>query len=217
MQYEDWKARWDAGQIGFHLGRPHPALERHIGLFSGATSVLVPLAGKTADLDRLADVVPEVIANEFVEAAARAYFAERELEPRERAQGTTLILQHGQTTYLVDDFFALVPPPPEERMGAIFDRAALVAIDPETRGRYVEVLASMLRPGGLVLLICFEFDQTKIAGPPFSIPEAEVHALFDGRFDVELLEHIDEPAGDRFRNAGVPVLREAIYRLTLRP
>lgn len=216
MQYEDWKARWDEGQIGFHLGLPHPALERHIDLFAGVTSVLVPLAGKTVDLDRLADVVPEVIANEFVESAARAYFTERELVPRERAQGTTLILQHGQITYLVDDFFALVPPPVQERVGAIFDRAALVAIDPSRRPRYVEALASMLRPGGTVLLICFEYDQSKLDGPPFSIPEADVHALFESRFEVALLEHIDEPAGERFRRAGVPVLREAIYRLTMR-
>jgi thiopurine S-methyltransferase len=216
MQYEFWKSRWDEEKIGFHLGRPHPALERHIGLFAGATSVLVPLAGKTVDIDRLADVVPEVIANEFVESAARAYFAERELVPRERAQGTTLILQHGQVSYLVDDFFALVPPPVQGRVSAIFDRAALVAIDPSERPRYVEALASMLRPGGTILLICFEYDQSKIQGPPFSIPEGEVHALFDARFQVALLEHMDEPSGDRFRDAGIPVLRESIYQLTMR-
>jgi len=216
MQYEDWKARWDQGQIGFHQGHPHPALERHIDLFAGVTSVLVPLAGKTLDLDRLAEVVPEVLANEFVESAARAYFADRELVPRERAQGTTLILQHGQITYLVDDFFALVPPPREERIGAIFDRAALVAIDPSKRALYVETLASMLRPGGFILLICFEYDQSKIAGPPFSVSEVAVHNLFGARFEVELLEHIDEPASERFRVAGVPVLRETIYRLTMR-
>ena len=216
MHYDDWKARWDQGQIGFHLGRPHPALERHIGLFEGVTTVLVPLAGKTVDLDRLADAVPEVIANEFVESAARSYFAERAQVPRERAQGTTLVLSHGQITYLVDDFFALVPPPSEERVGAIFDRAALVAINPSDRARYVETLASMLRPRGLILLVCFEYDQSKLDGPPFSIPEADVHALFGARFEVELLEHLDEPSGERFRRAGVPVLRESIYRLTMR-
>ncbi len=215
MEYEDWKARWDQGQIGFHLGRPHPALERHIGLFSGATSVLVPLAGKTFDLDRLADVVPEVFANEFVDSAARAYFRERDQVPRERAQGTTLILSQGQVSFLIDDFFALVPPPIEERVGAVFDRAALVAVDPSERARYVDQLANLMRPGGVILLVTFEFDQDKIGGPPFSIGEDEVRALFSPRFSVELLEHLDEPAGDRFKKAGIPVLREAIYRITL--
>lgn len=215
MKYEDWKARWDQGQIGFHLGRPHPALERHIGLFAGAPSVLVPLAGKAVDLDRLAEVVPEVIANEFVEAAARAYFAERDVTPRAERRGTTTILRGGPITYLIDDFFSLELPP-EERVAAVFDRAALVAVDPSERARYVDRLARLLRPGGVVLLIAFEFDQRRIGGPPFSIGGDEVHALFEPRFALERLEHLDAPAGDRFVNAGVPVLREAVYRITLR-
>lgn len=73
-----------------------------------------------------------------------------------------------------------------------WDRAALVALHPKDREKYVETVHKMLRPGGHVLLVVTEHDPFPqgVLGPPFSIPEEAVRDLYerDDRFEVEVLE-----------------------------
>jgi len=60
-----------------------------------------------------------------------------------------------------------------------------------------------------------EYDQGRKEGPPFSVAEAEVHALYEGRYRVERLfdkEIIDE--NPRYRGFGIDSLREVLYHLT---
>ena len=206
MERNDWDARWSAGRIGFHQPAPHALLARHLRLFDGAASVLVPLAGKATDLDLLATVVPKVVANEFIEAAARAYFTERALTPREGRRGTALELTEGAVTYLVDDFFALQP---GETYAAFFDRAALVAVRPVDRPRYVESLVRLTHPGSNGLLITVEYDQSEMDGPPFAVDEATLRALFTAHFDVSEVE-------TRIDRVGSKEVRERAFQLTRR-
>ena len=72
---------------------------------------------------------------------------------------------------------------------AAFDRAALVALEPRDRKRYIEKLASLLRPGAKALLVTMEHDVG--SGPPFSVPRDEVERLLSGAFDIEELAHED--------------------------
>ncbi|SON79852.1 hypothetical protein XAP412_260006 [Xanthomonas phaseoli pv. phaseoli] len=64
------------------------------------------------------------------------------------------------------------------------------------------------------LLITLDYPQAEKAGPPFAVDAAEVHALFDGQWQVQQLEQRDileqEP---RFRAEGVTALTTAVYRL----
>ena len=56
-------------------------------------------------------------------------------------------------TLYLGDFFKLDQPPAAGAVGrfdAVWDRAALVAVDPPTRARYAEVLAAVVVPGGKV-------------------------------------------------------------------
>ena len=68
---------------------------------------------------------------------------------------------------------------------AIYDRASMIAIEPSLRQDYVNLLGSMLQPGGSILLITIEKrevirDETKISGPPFSIDESLVRLFYEG-------------------------------------
>ena len=94
-----------------------------------------------------------------------------------------------------------------------YDRAALIALAPEVRGRYVEVLRSLLPDGGKVLLVAFVYDQSKMAGPPFSLPEGDVRGLFEGRADLTLLEAQDLPDDEaaRVRERGCDRVSEAAW------
>lgn len=206
MERSDWDARWSAGRIGFHQPAPHALLERHLPLFAGATSVLVPLAGKTTDLDLLSTVVPRVVANEFIEPAARAYFTERDLVPREGRRGTSLELVSGAITYLVDDFFALDA---GETYDAFFDRAALVAVLPADRPRYVDSLVRLTHVGSVGLMITLEYDPSKMDGPPFSVEPDALHALFEPYFDLREVE-------TRMDRVGSMEVRERAFRFERR-
>jgi hypothetical protein len=35
-----------------------------------------------------------------------------------------------------------------------------------------------------------EYDQSKTQGPPFSVPAAEVHALFGDKFNISVVESV---------------------------
>ncbi len=75
MDAEFWKTRWQAGQIGFHEGRPNAFLEAHAARLGIARRVLVPLCGKSVDLAYLAGLGHDVVGVELVEEAAAACFA----------------------------------------------------------------------------------------------------------------------------------------------
>ena len=86
------------------------------------------------------------------------------------------------------DFFALEL----ESAGtfaAVWDRGALVALDPPMRERYVQTIASVLTPGGKILLSSLEhepFPEGRVDSP-YSIDEVEVRRLYAARFEVERL------------------------------
>jgi thiopurine S-methyltransferase len=99
----------------------------------------------------------------------------------------------------------------------VFDRGALVALPPAMRQRYAAQLTALSPPGTRTLLVTMEYDQSKMKGPPHSVPEAEVHALYGAQHDIELLQRdtqIDD--GPKFAQRGLESIAEAYYLLTRR-
>jgi thiopurine S-methyltransferase len=205
-----WQERWDEGRIGFHMGRPHPSLERHLGHLDldPTHRVLVPLAGKAADLDLLARHAGRVFANEYIETAARQFFEERGMTPDVVGAEGRRRITAGAITFLCQDFFALQPDDLEGPVEACFDRAALVAVGPADRPAYATQLARLVAPGGRLLLVVFAYDQARLDGPPYSVPPEEVHTLFEPCFDVRPLERSQAEVGPKFHEAGIPTIEE---------
>ena len=85
------------------------------------------------------------------------------------------------------DFFAYRPP---VAPGWIYERAFFCALPPARRLDYVERMAALLAPGGLLAGMFFFGDASK--GPPFAVERPELEALFAPHFD--LIE--DEPVDD---------------------
>jgi thiopurine S-methyltransferase len=186
-----WQGRWDAGQIGFHEGTANRFLVRHAEQIlppPGTGSVLVPLCGKSRDLAWLAARGHRVVGCELIETAARAFFSEEGVVPRERTVGSFVALSSGDITILVGDALALAT----EVTGvidAVFDRAALVALPVEMRAGYGAAVASVTRAGGKGLLVTLEHDAG--SGPPFSIDRATAVASYGDAFDFTDLERED--------------------------
>lgn len=194
MEAEFWRARWQERKIGFHEGKPNAFLERHIDHLAGR--VFVPLCGKTEDLAFLASRGHPVIGVELVETAVQEFFAEHNITPTVDDN----VYRAGAITIIAGDYFA-------SDVGAvdsIYDRAALIALPPEMRQRYVRHLPATPR----ILLVTVEYPEEAMSGPPFSVGEAEVRSLYAG-YQVEL---VDEGVDPRGRLDGK--LIERCYRIT---
>lgn len=216
MKYDDWASRWTDGRIGFHQSEVSGHLSEFAATVWGDTPigrVLVPLCGKSLDMVFLAERSDEVIGIEFVEQAVVEFFDERGLEPDIDRGPPARYVADRYSLYAADFFEVGVAE--LGTVDAFFDRAALVAIAPDRREEYAEQLASLMTRGGRGLLITFDYDQTVMDGPPFSVSPADVEKLFGDSFEVELLATRDV-LDDRFRSDGLTELNESALVLTRR-
>lgn len=214
MTLELWSARWAQKQIGFHEGKPNDQLVACFGRLALApgASVLVPLAGKAVDLRWLAAQGHRVVGVELVLEAIHAFFEEGGLDPRdhEHALGPHRAFTVDALTLVQADMFSVLP----SELGtfdAVYDRAALIALEPQTREAYVQVCRSLCKPGAPTLLIGFEHGAS-VAGPPWAVDETEVRRLFAGR-DLEVLDRRQGPVSPRLAAAGVASTTETAYRI----
>lgn len=211
MEHDYWAKRWTEGQIGFHEGLPNDLLGTHMERLETKTPlrILVPLAGKAVDLRWLADRGHEVVGVEFVPEAITSFFAELGVEPVKTQLGG-LPASSGKGVTLVGADMFHVTAAALGTFDLIYDRAALVALEPATCARYVSVLESLLGPGGEVFLIAFAYDQSKAPGPPWSVDEATVRALHAGHA-IEILSTRSVPTSGRLSAAGVTAFEETAY------
>jgi thiopurine S-methyltransferase len=157
-----------------------------------------------------------VVAVELSEDAARAFYAEAGLAPMRVEDGAFIRYHADAIDYRVGDFLALDAVTLGE-FGAVWDRGALVALPPPMRARYAAHLIQLSAATTRTLLITLEYAQSQMKGPPFAVPETEVHALFAASHEIALLLREDildlEP---RFRDRGVSALHSVVYALTRR-
>ena len=79
---------------------------------------------------------------------------------------------------------------------------------------YVHHITSITPANTITLLISMEYPQEQMAGPPFSVEEDEVHALYDANYQVELLHTLDVLAENpQFKERGLTRLSEKVFRL----
>ncbi len=183
---DEWLARWRDGRIGFHEGQTNALLDRHVGRLAGCRRVLVPLCGRAEDLAFLAAHGHEVVGVELAAQAVRAFFDLHGLVPSIVEHGSLVEYRAGALTLVVGDLFETTP----AHVGAtdgFYDRAALIALPAELRGRYVAHLRTLLPPGASGLVITLEHDRPAGSGPPYAVGEAELRALYADA-EVEWLE-----------------------------
>lgn len=215
MTPEFWHARWQAGEIGFHKPEVHLFLAKYwpeLGLH-GDERVFVPLCGKSLDMLWLAAQGHRVVGVEVSPRAVADFFDENHLSPQRQSVGPFERWASGDLEILQGDFFQLTP----ELLGpvgAVYDRASLVALPPELRTGYAATFRQWLAPDLPTLLITLDYDQTQMDGPPFAVSADEVRALYGDHCEVTLLQDLDILAEEpRFRAKGLDRLHEMVWRL----
>ena len=214
MEPAFWHKRWADNQIGFHQGQVNPYLQAHwpaVGLAPGSR-VLVPLCGKSLDLAWLAGQGYHVLGVELSRRAVEGFFREHGLEPEVRQQGAFEVWRQGDVELWCGDFFALRAQDIGDCMG-LYDRAALIALPPQMRVKYVEALSASLPVSCRGLLVTLDYDQALLDGPPFSVGDEEVRQGLAGWQveELEVAELIQE--SPKFLQAGASSLLERVYRI----
>lgn len=184
MEPDFWRARWSERQIGFHEGKPNDYLSRHKSRLTGR--VLVPLCGKSEDLAYLAAQGHEVVGIELVESAVAEFFADHQIIPTVTRANDVAVYACGGITIVVGDFFA-VTRELVGRIDSIYDRAAMIALPPDLRRRYVHHLRELTPHAQRLLLVTLEYSNDRGVRPPFSVPESEVRAQY-ANAPVELID-----------------------------
>lgn len=187
MSNRFWLDRWEKNDIGFHRPEANPLLVQHFASLALPANhrVFVPLCGKSLDLHWLLAHGYRVAGAELSRIAIEQLFAELGVEPRIAPSGSLEHFSAPNIDIFVGDIFALTP----AQLGpvdAIYDRGALVALPTSVHPRYAAHVIEITR-GAPQLLICYEYDQTLMDGPPFSVSDAELHRLYGEHYNLSLL------------------------------
>ena len=190
-----WHKRWEKNEIGFHQSEVNALLSDHfLGLSLPRTSrIFVPLCGKTRDIAWLLSQGYRVVGVELSKLAVEQLFVDLGVAPEISNQGELLRYSAPDLEIFVGDIFELSG----DFLGgvdAIYDRAALVALPTELRGRYGAHVAAITQMAPQ-FLICFEYDQAVMKGPPFSIDRHKVHDVYGMQYQIEPIANRDVAGG----------------------
>jgi thiopurine S-methyltransferase len=195
MDADFWLQKWDRNDIAFHESEANPALVKHsreLGLAQGSR-VFVPLCGKTLDIGWLLSQGYRVVGAELSQKAIEQLFEGLEVQPAIIKAGDFICYSAHNIDIFVGDIFKMT----KEMLGrveAVYDRAALVALPPDVRQRYTAHLMDITGRAPQ-LLVSFEYDQSLMEGPPFSVGNQEVKAHYQSAYKMTLLDSADIPGG----------------------
>lgn len=184
MNADFWFQKWEKNKIGFHESEVNPLLIKYFKELSLElrSRVFVPLCGKTLDITWLLSQGYHVAGVELSEMAIKQLFINLMMQPTISIVGKLKRYSADNIDIFVGDIFdlsATILGP----VDAIYDRAALVALPKEIRNRYTAHLPT-ITDSAPQLLLCYEYDQTLMQGPPFSINKEEIISQYEERYEL---------------------------------
>lgn len=202
---DDWIQRWREGRTAWHEPEGSDALMQN--WHARGKKVLVPLCGKAVDMVWLARRGHEVVGVELAERAIDEFFAEQGLT---RSVTDGAVVRHRAEelpiTILCGDYFAIEG----LQCDALYDRGALVAVDPGRRAAYVSHTDSLLVDQPERLVVTLAYEQALVSGPPFAVTADEVRSYWP---ELELACERDaiDDVPPKFRQAGVDEVFESAW------
>ena len=195
MEFNHWHDRWEQNQIGFHEGQPNVLLVEYFSALAldKGSRIMLPLCGKTVDIHWLLEQGYQVVGIELSEIAVKQLFEDLATTPTITEVGALKRYEASNVVIYVGDFFELT----EEALGAVdlvYDRAALVALTEPQRKRYTAHLR-LITQNAPQLVICYEYDQSIVAGPPHSISAEEMRQHYAEYFELKHLAEVPVEGG----------------------
>ncbi|KAM9385032.1 putative thiopurine S-methyltransferase [Pholidichthys leucotaenia] len=173
----------------------------------------------------LADMGHSVVGVEISEKGIRQFFEENNMtyteEKMSAIPGAKVYknLEKNISLYHCDiyNFCSAI----EGQFGAMWDRGSLVAINPGDREKYAALIISLMAKDCRYLLDTVHYNpelyegMLLYCGPPFFVPDEQIHSLFANSCDIKFLQSMDILT-ERKRNWGLDSLTENVHLLTLK-
>ncbi|XP_007461320.1 PREDICTED: thiopurine S-methyltransferase [Lipotes vexillifer] len=217
LTLEEWQEKWVNHSIAFHQERGHQLLKKHLDTFLKGEKelrVFFPLCGKAVEMKWFADRGHSVVGVEISELGIREFFTEQNLSYSEEQimeiPGAKVFKSSSGNISLYCCSLFDLPRANIGKFDRIWDRGALVAINPGDRKRYADIMLSLTRTGFQYLLSVFSYDPTKYAGLPFYVPDAEIKTLFGSVCNIHCLEKVDA-FEERHKSWGIDYIIEKLY------
>nr|XP_012331968.1 thiopurine S-methyltransferase isoform X3 [Aotus nancymaae] len=189
LTLEEWQDKWVNRKTAFHQEQGH----------------------------QFADRGHSVIGVEISELGIREFFTEQNLsyseEPITEIPGAKVFKSSSGNISLYCCSIFDLPRTNIGKFDRIWDRGALVAINPGDRKCYADIMSSLLGKKFQYLLCVLSYDPTKHPGPPFYVPRAEIERLFGKICNIHCLEKVDA-FEERHKSWGIDYLFEKLYLLT---
>lgn len=119
---------------------------------------------------------------------------------------------HSLTVYCGDIF--KFGPNIASQFDAIWDCNAIVAINVEDRMKYRDLLVSVLRPGGRILMTTWIYEQSVHLRRPFCVTQEMVRSLFGSYCDTQEVENIDMVGSNFCQQHDLPWATRPVLLLT---
>jgi len=158
------------GQAPWDIGKPHKAFIDVADSISG--SVLDAGCGTGDTALFLAGRGHKVTGIDFLEEPIRR----AKLKAAERGLNVTFLVKDAMT---LKDW--------TERFDNVIDSGLFHVFSDEDRKRYAEGLATVLKPGGRLYLMCFSDEEPGTQGPR-RVSKKDLHAAFAQGWDIESIE-----------------------------
>ncbi|HMW47250.1 MAG TPA: thiopurine S-methyltransferase [Cellvibrionaceae bacterium] len=187
-----WQDKWRRNDIAFHQPQVNPLLQQYLPSLKlcPGDQVLVPLCGKSVDMDWFIQQGLSVIGVEVSAVAIAAYFATLAITPKQQVQGNFIRWQFEQRQILCGDIFDLRLRD-LNKIKLVYDCAALTALPPQLRILYVAHLRRTLPSSSPILLMTVESSETNLTAldalPSAQRIDSEVSALYQKEYQIKLL------------------------------
>ncbi|MEZ5384974.1 MAG: methyltransferase domain-containing protein [Prosthecobacter sp.] len=166
MNITDWDQAYQENFTPWDKGVPSPPLAEWAARNTLPGRVLVPGCGVGHDVAHLISL--------GIDATGL------DISPTAISRARACYPQHA-TKFVEADLFAF-----EGQFDAVVEHTCLCALPPEWRVKYRDAVASLVKPGGLLVGVFFINPQMDPGetGPPFGISTDELSALFDEHFEM---------------------------------
>ncbi len=165
-----WENRYNQKETGWDCGTITEPLKTYFDqVITKESSILITGAGNGHEFEYL---IQNGFTNVYVLDIAEQPIA----NIRERLPNVA------PNFFLHHDFFEL-----DGQFDLIVEQTFFCALDVKLRKAYVQKMKSLLKPGGKLVGLLFQFPLTE-SGPPFGGSRAEYMELFSADFDIKVME-----------------------------
>jgi thiopurine S-methyltransferase len=218
MSKINWQDKWEQGQIGFHQSEINSDLVNYMSRYLEISEkndfhIFVPLCGKTSDMLWLKERSKHIYGVELSPLALLQFSEENKLGLEKDLTPTIPSFKNHEYTLYQGDYFNLTKDH-LPKLTHVYDRASIIALPQSIRKKYAEHLSEVIA-APYIFLITIDYDQEKVQGPPYSVPQNEIYSYYSKDYNIQIEDEVAITDGlpPRFSEQNVTI-KKTVYFMT---